>query len=132
MILLISALITPTRHFGASTDTYTITDGRSLVTSCRSALVALQHHQLPESKQTGAFVCMAYLSGVLGTARHATELARLRFGRDDRRLYCIDWTIHYQQFARLVLDFAQRNPQRLTDSAHKLTLDALQNAFPCR
>jgi len=122
-------------------DVQTITHGKSLVTSCQQALNILDSQ--PDSKndanQNDAFLCMAYLSGVMATAQHANELARLRYsvatgGRGEQRdfkLYCFDWQIPYKKVAQIVLAFARNQPHYLQGSAHKLTIRALQTAFPC-
>lgn len=119
-----------------------ITDGHSLATTCQTALVTLEQtaNASTENVQGDAFVCMAYLGGLLGAARHANELARLRFavatgGQPTEKpfaLYCFDWQLPYGRAARLILDFAKHNPGLLQRPAHELALSALQAAFPCR
>jgi len=82
---------------------------------------------------------MAFLSGMMSTAQHANELAKLRYsvasyGRGDQRrfnLYCLDWQLPYQKIARIVLAFGQREPRYLQRPAHELAIRALQIAFPC-
>ncbi len=120
----------------------TITHGASLMASCQQALIALtQKPGTPDDTgQNSAFVCMAYLSGVMATAQHANDQAKLRYSlvtdgrgnRHDLSLYCFDWQLSYQKIARIVLEFGRNNPVYLQQPAHKLAIRALQNAFPCR
>ena len=86
---------------GAAAEVQIITDGKSLYLSCEQALIALEQglEQLPADKQNDAFVCMAYIGGVLATAQHANDLAKLRFAlasggqgeSGDFHLYCFNW-----------------------------------------
>jgi len=120
----------------------TITHGKSLMVSCQQALIALnQEADTPNNAdQNSAFVCMAYLSGMMTTAQHANEQAKLRYslltdGRVNRHgfgLYCFDWQLSYQKIARIVLEFGRSNPVYMQQPAHKLAIRALQTAFPCR
>ena len=119
----------------------TITDGKSLVLHCQITLSAIEKglEQLSADKQNDAFICLTYLSGIIGTARYSNDLAKLRYALVEKgssslkefNVYCINWEIQYQQVARLVIDFAQRNPDRLNNPAHELVLRALQSAYPC-
>jgi hypothetical protein len=116
-----------------------ITDGLSLANTCQTALVTLEQ-SATENVKGDAFVCMAYLGGLLGAAQQANELARLRFavatgGHATEKpftLYCFDWQLPYGKVAQLILDFAKHNPGLLQRPAHELALRALQAAFPCR
>ncbi len=120
----------------------TITHGKSLMISCQQALTVL--NQTPDTPgnadQNDAFVCMAYLSGMMATAQHANAQAKLRYSlmtdgrgnRHDLALYCFDWQLSYQKIARIVLAFGRSNPVYLQQPAHKLAIRALQAAFPCR
>ena len=120
----------------------TITHGKSLMISCQQALTALSQEPdtLNNADQNSAFVCMAYLSGMMATAQHADALAKLRYSlltdgrgnRHDLGLYCFDWQLSYQKIARIVLEFGRSNPAYLQQPAHKLAIRALQTAFPCR
>jgi len=120
----------------------TITHGKSLMISCQQALIALSQKADTRNKadQNSAFVCMAYLSGMMETAQHANNQAKLRYslmtdGRGDRHdlsLYCFDWQLSYQKIARIVLEFGRKKPVYLQQPAHKLAIRALQTAFPCR
>lgn len=118
-----------------------ITDGHSLANTCQTALATLEHADTAsESVQGDAFVCMAFVGGLMGAAQQANELARLRFavatgGHATEKtftLYCFDWQLPYGQVARLILDFAKHNPGQLQRPAPEFALRALQAAFPCR
>lgn len=119
-----------------------ITDGHSLATTCQTALITLEQtaNTSTENVQGDAFVCMAFLGGLMGAAQHANELARLRFavasgGHATEKpftLYCFDWQLPYGKVARLILDFAKHNPGLLQRPAQELALRALQTAFPCK
>jgi hypothetical protein len=119
-----------------------ITDGRSLAGTCQTALVTLEQttNTSTENVQGDAFVCMAFLGGLMGATQHANELARLRFavatgGHATEKpftLYCFDWQLPYGRVAQLVLDYAKHNPGLLQRPAQELALRALQSAFPCR
>ncbi len=120
----------------------TITHGKSLMISCQQALIALNRESdVPDdADQNSAFVCMAYLSGMMTTAQHADARAKLRYSlltggrgnRHDLGLYCFDWQLSYQKIAQIVLEFGRSNPVYLQQPAHKLAIRALQTAFPCR
>lgn len=118
-----------------------ITDGHSLANTCQTALATLEQtaDASTENVQSDAFVCMAFLGGLMGTAQQANELARLRFavatgGQATEKafaLYCFDWQLPYDRLARLILDYAKHNPRLLQRPAQELALRALQAAFPC-
>ena len=120
----------------------TISDGASLVSSCARALQALDKglEQLPTEQQTDAFVCMAFLSGVISTAEQANRQAKLRLAiatkgqgsQADFNLYCFDWQLPYKRVAQLLIAHARDNRQLLSRPAQQLVLEALQQAFPCR
>ncbi|MCF6336740.1 MAG: hypothetical protein L3J84_02130 [Gammaproteobacteria bacterium] len=120
----------------------TITHGKSLMFSCQQALAILNQDAdtTSDTDQNSAFVCMAYLSGMMTTAQHANEQAKLRYSlltngranRHDFGLYCFDWLLSYQKIAHIVLEFGRSNPAYLQQPAHKLAIRALQTAFPCR
>ncbi len=138
IVLLSSLLLTAP----AVADVQTITHGKDLMVSCQQAIIALDTPQETptSSAQNEAFLCMAYLSGVMATAQHANELAKLRYsqasnGRGDQHrfnLYCFDWQLPYQKIARIVLAFGRSKPRYLQRPAHELVIHALQKAFPCR
>jgi len=67
----------------AVADVQTITHGKDLMVSCQQAIIALDTPQETptSSAQNEAFLCMAYLSGVMATAQHANELAKLRYSQ---------------------------------------------------
>lgn len=119
-----------------------ITNGHSLATTCQTALAALEQSAgaSTENVQGDAFVCMAFLGGLMGAAQQANELARLRFavatgGHPTEKpftLYCFDWQLPLGQVARLILDFAKHHPGLLQRPAQDLALRALQSAFPCQ
>ncbi len=98
----------------------TITHGKSLMISCQQALIALNQESdtLSDADQYSAFVCMAYLSGMMTTAQHANEQAKLRYSlltngranRHDFGLYCFDWQLSYQKIAR-IWQFALYKPR---------------------
>lgn len=125
-------LLTP-----AHAEVSVITDGRSLATTCQTALIALD--QTAKDVQGDAFVCMAYLGGLMGAAQQANERAKLRFAvatgghatENAFTLYCFDWQMPYVRIARLILDFAKHNPGLLQRPAQELALRALQSKFPC-
>ena len=112
----------------------------SLARSCEQALLALSNPAEVASPKNDAFICMAYLNGVMATAQHANERAKLQFalateGRGDQaafNLYCFDWQRSFQKIAGIVLTFAQNNPSYLQKPAHEMVMRALQTAFPCR
>jgi hypothetical protein len=124
----------------------TITNGKSLAMSCQQAIFALDQglDTLTVTDQNDAFICMAYLGGMMATAQHANELAKLRYslasgGRGDQRafnIYCFDWQLPYAKIARILVAYAKtssrEHPGLLNQPAHKLALQALQSAFPCR
>ena len=122
------------------TEVQTITNGRSLVISCEQAMLALDTPLDAPSPTTGAFICMAYLSGIMAATQHANERARLQFslateGRGNQttfNLYCFNWQLSYQKITRIVLSFAQNNPGYLQRPAQDMVMRALQNAFPCQ
>ena len=126
----------------AIADIQVITNGRSLAVSCQQALVAISKglEQLSSDVQNNAFICFSYLSGIIGAAQYTASLAELRYAQAIQgktnfpklRTYCVDWNVQYQKAARIVLKFAQQNPEELREPAHKLALHALQSAFPCR
>ncbi len=124
-----------------------ITNGESLAVSCQQALIAVDRlatdkgfEQLAPDVQNNAFICFSYLSGIIGAAQYTNSLAELRYAQATKGkanfpklgAYCIDWNVQYQKAARIVLKFAQQNPEELREPAHKLALHALQSAFPCR
>lgn len=123
-------------------DVQTITHGKSLIISCQQALNIIDQPAEPpaEASQNDAFLCMAYLAGIMATAQHANELARLRFslateGRGNLRafrLYCFDWQAPYKRIAQIVLEFGRKQPHYLQRPAHELAMRALQTAYPCR
>jgi hypothetical protein len=118
-----------------------ISHGQSLVATCQAAMANLQ----PEpdaaavANQGDAFVCLAYVAGVMSAAQQANDLARLRFAvatggqatAKPFKLYCFDWEMSYGHVARLIIDYAKRHPQQLRRPAGELALRALQSAFPC-
>jgi hypothetical protein len=118
----------------------TITDGRSLVISCEQAMLALDTPPDTPSPSTDAFICMAYLSGIMAATQHANERARLQFslateGQGNQaafNLYCFNWQLSYQQITRIVLNYAHKNPGYLQRPAQDMVMRALQNAFPCQ
>lgn len=124
-----------------SAEVQTITHGKSLVISCEQALLALRSEQdtLSESRND-AFVCMAFLSGIIAATQHANEQAKLTYslitqGKGNQamfNIYCFDWLLSYEKVAEIVLSFARKNSEYLQMPAHKLVIRALQNAFPCR
>jgi len=131
----------------AIADIQVISDGRSLIVSCQQALAAVdslstksEPEKLAPDTQNNAFICFSYLSGIIGAAQYTESLAELRYAQAIRGkanfpklgIYCIDWNIQYQKAARIVLKFAQQNPEELGKPAQKLALHALQSAFPCR
>jgi hypothetical protein len=109
--------------------------------SCQHAMIALDSTQqsLTSSVQNDAFLCMAYLGGMMSTAQHANQLAKLRFslstdGRGNQHrfnLYCFDWQLPYQKIARIVLEYGQNEPRYWQRPAHELALRALQTRYPC-
>jgi hypothetical protein len=120
----------------------TITHGKSLLLSCQQAIIALDQglDALATHNQNEAFLCMAFLSGLITSAEHANELAKLRFsvateGRGNQQnfnLYCFNWQLSYHKIARIVLEFGRNQPQYQQRPAHELALRALQTTFPCR
>ncbi len=138
--LLLLVLVQPTLAAKAAPNT--ITNGNSLAASCYLALSALDKgmEQMPQEEQTSTFVCMAYLGGILAAAQHANELAKLRFAQvtdgkgsqADFNLYCFDWNMRYRDAARIVLRYARQHLDVATQPAERLTMKALQNAYPCR
>jgi hypothetical protein len=126
----------------ATANVQTITHGKSLLISCQQALIALDKglDSLANSDQNDAFLCMAFLGGIMSTAQHANELAKLRYSlatdgrgnQHDFNLYCFDWQLPYQKIARIVLQFGHNEPRYLQRPAHELAIRALQMAFPCR
>ncbi len=126
----------------ATADIQIITNGRSLVVSCQQALVAVDKglERLTSDVQNNAFICFSYLSGIIGAAQYTDSLAELRYAQATQgkpnfpklKTYCIDWNVQYQKAARIVLNFARQNPEKVRESAHKLALHALQSAYPCR
>jgi hypothetical protein len=120
----------------------TITSGNSLALSCQRALVAVERglETLPAADQNDAFLCMAYLGGIMAATRHANELAKLRFAQatngrgstEQFNLYCIDWQLSYQRVAHIVLEYARRHPELGKRPAQDLVMRALQSAYPCR
>ena len=115
------------------------------MSSCQHAVTAFDQglKTLTADDQNDAFLCITYLSGIIATAQHANQLAKLRYalatdGRGDQstfNLYCFDWQLPYEKFARIVLAFSnknkQTNPALLEGPAYKLALQALQTTFPC-
>ncbi|MDT8385375.1 MAG: Rap1a/Tai family immunity protein [Gammaproteobacteria bacterium] len=118
----------------------TITHGMSLAVSCEQALLTLDKRYDKPIPRNDAFICMAYLNGIMAAARHANERARLEFalataGRGNQaafRIYCFDWQRSFEKIAGIVLNFAQHNPIYLQRPAEELVMRALQTAFPCR
>ena len=123
-----------------ATEVQTITDGKSLAISCEQAMLALDKPLDMPTPTTAAFICMAYLSGVMAATQHANERAKLQFslateGRGNQatfNLYCFNWQLSYQKITRIVLNFAHNNPEYLQGPAQDMVMRALQNAFPCR
>lgn len=145
-LLLGAGLINCILVHSALASVQTITSGKSLAVSCQQAISALDQglDTLTAADQNDAFICMAYLGGMMATAQHANELAKLRYslasgGRGDQHafnIYCFDWQLPYAKIARIVVAYAQTSsreyPSLLNQPAHKLALQALQSAFPCR
>ncbi len=141
-LLCLSLLALSQSALAAKAPPDTITNGDSLAASCYLALTALDKgmEQMPREEQTSTFVCMAYLGGILTAARHANELAKLRFaqatdGRGSQsgfNLYCFDWNMRYRDAARIVLRYARRHLDLASQPAERLAMQALQNAYPCR
>lgn len=123
-----------------TSDVQTITHGMSLARSCEQALLALDERSNITEPKNSAFICMAYLNGIMAVAQHANERAKLEFAlatkgqgnQADYTLYCFDWQRSFQQIAAIVLRFAQNNPAYLQRPAHEMVMRALQAAFPCR
>lgn len=121
---------------------HTITHGDSLAASCFLALTAIDKglDHIPADEQASTFVCMAYLTGVLTTARHANELAKLRavqaskgqISAQDFNLYCFDWNMRYRDAAQIVLQYARQHMELARQPADKLAMKALQAAYPCQ
>lgn len=118
----------------------TITHGMSLAKSCEQALLVLDNRYDDSQLNNAAFICMAYLNGVMAAAQHANERAKLEFSLATEgvgnqaafNLYCFDWQLSFHKIAAVVLTFAQKNPEYLQRPAHDLAMKALQTAFPCR
>ncbi len=111
-------------------EVHTISDGNSLAEGCHQAL------QAGDPPPPGAFACLNYLRGVLDALQHANRLARLRLaqatgGERLADLYCLPVALPYGEAARIVFQHARRHPELATQSAERLTLAALQAAFPC-
>lgn len=121
-------------------DVQTITHGMSLAKSCEQALLVLDKRYASATLNNDAFICMAYLNGVMAATQHANEHAKLAFslateGRGNQaafNIYCFDWEHSFQKIAAIVLTFAQQNPEYLQRPADKMVMRALQTAFPCR
>lgn len=138
IICLFFVLSPPTVAAGVQT----ITHGNSLLLSCQRAMVALDQglDSLAKDEQNDAFLCMAYLGGLMAAAEHANKLAKLRFaaatdGNGDQKnfnLYCFDWQLPYQKIARIVLEYGHKQPQYRQRPAQELAMRALQTTFPCR
>jgi len=138
-LCLLTSLLLPG---GAAAAVDTITDGPSLLTACHHALKGLDDDfdKLTPGQQNDAFLCMAYLGGIMGATHHATRLAKLRYaqssaGRGDQRdfnLYCIDWQLKHHELARLLIAYARRHPEHVQGPAHELVFRALDAAYPCR
>ena len=124
---------------GKSPEIQTITHGLSLAKSCEQALLVLDKRFDVATPRNDAFVCMAYLNGIMAATQHANERAKLQFalateGKGNQaefNLYCFDWLRSFQKIAGIVLTFAQNNPTYLQKPAHELVMRALQKAFPC-
>ena len=124
---------------GKSPEIQTITHGLSLAKSCEQALLVLDKRYAATTLNNDAFICMAYLNGVMATAQHANERAKLQFalateGKGNQavfNLYCFDWQHSFQKIAAVVLTFAQNNPEYLQRPANEMVMRALQKAFPC-
>ena len=127
-----------------TSEVQTITNGMSLAKSCEQALLALDKRFDVATPSNDAFICMAYLNGIMGAAQHANERAKLQFalateglatGRQGNQasfnLYCFDWLRSFKKIAAIVLTFAQHNPTYLQKPAHEMVMQALQKAFPC-
>ena len=125
---------------GKSPEIQTITHGLSLAKSCEQALLVLDKRYAATTLNNDAFICMAYLNGIMAAAQHANERAKLQFslatkGKGDQEafnLYCFDWQHSFQKIAAIVLTFAQNNPTYLQKPANEMVMRALQKAFPCR
>lgn len=137
-------------------EVHTITDGTSLAISCDNAWKALKQSSdadsssdpspgttlssLPDSPPNDAFLCMAFLSGVMEASQHANKQAKLRYslatdGKGDQaafNVYCFNWQLSYKNIIGIVLSYANNNPAYLRGQAHVLVIKALQTAFPCR
>lgn len=127
----------------AHADLQTISNGRSLVISCQHPLKILSQDldPIPAEIQTNAFICFSYISGVIGGAHYMENMSELRYamGTSDIkqkvppfRKSCIDWNLQNQKAAEIVLNFARKNPDELSQAAHGLVLRALTDAYPCR
>jgi len=117
-----------------------ITHGMSLARSCEQALLVLDERFDAPTLKNDAFICMAYLNGIMAATQHANERAKLEFAvatkgqgnQADFTLYCFDWQRSFQKIAEIVLTFAQNNPAYLQRPANEMVMRALQTAFPCR
>ena len=141
LLCLLAALIfTPAwADAGKSVEIQTITHGLSLAKSCEQALLVLDKRYDATTPNNDAFICMAYLNGIMAATQHANERAKLQFafateGKGNQaafNLYCFDWQRSFQKIAGIVLTFAQNNPSYLQKPAHEMVIRALQKAFPC-
>ena len=139
IFLLLGTLISLSNQ--AHADEKIITSGKNLVATCYQALVALDKglETLKPGEQEDAFLCMAYIGGVMATAKHANELAKLRYAQSstgntsikDFNLYCFNWEVTHQDVARIIYNYAHNHQKLLAAKANELAMRALQSTFPC-
>jgi len=112
-------------------------DGKSLLETCENAVdvadgkLFTEHVPIRQPMDwASAMTCSGYLQGVIdlnaGYRTHAGASETVR------PLFCIPANgLEIGQAARVVARFLRNHPERLTQDAIALTVDALRDSFPC-
>ncbi len=101
-------------------------DGNMLLNACTSAL---KEKLTDNSSVSDASWCIGYLQGI-GSLKVYYDVMSRKGG--NRLFYCVPDNVPVDQKIRVVVKFLNDHPERLHELAIVLTIEALQQAFPCK
>ncbi len=108
--------------------------GNELFQDCKQAMRAIDGDTaLTDMEFVDASHCTGYILGVVDgyAVTEAAEKARIHFSSS---LICLPKTgfMPTPQLVRIVVKFLRGNPERLSEPAALLVLQAMQESFPCK
>jgi hypothetical protein len=137
--MIVVLLVTPITVVGANV--VAITDGNELLTQCKKTISAYEDADSKLSSDLAvAISCDSYIRGfndahsmfvnILVVRKHGDKWTETNWKAES--LYCLSDDVSPVQMIRVVVQYLEKNPNKLHYRAKILIPAALQEAFPCR